>query len=137
MIFALTMILLGVIFTAMVFVRKYYNALFSGETIEYQAKLVEIRDSINTDGGLVCPIVKYESDNGTVKAHSFMPIQRSSLNYRVGDTISIIVPAKKPKLFMISGLELNSPEDENRMQIILAGIGIGCLVIGAFALMLM
>lgn len=118
MIFALTMLLVGVIFTSLMFVRKYYNALFSGETFEYQATLVKIKDSINTGGELVCPVVRYEGDNGTVEAHSFMPVPRSSLNYRVGDTINVTVPAGKPKLFMITGFELFSQEDEKRIQLI-------------------
>ena len=120
---------LGLVFSGFLLIaagiaRQYYNCTFTGEDVyRYEAIVTDIKDSIQTNGELVCPYVEYQSETGTVKAHHYTPIFRSCLNFVKGDTITILVDPKKPKIFRIADMDLYETAQTRKIPLVLIALG--------------
>ncbi|NLT08794.1 MAG: hypothetical protein GXY08_04750 [Ruminococcus sp.] len=131
MVITLTLISVGVILIIMGILRQHYSNLFtSADVCRYEALVTDIKDSVQTNGDLVCPYVEYSTDNGTVKAHHYIPVFRSSLNFVRGDTIRILVDPKHPKIFRIADMDLYETDSTRKIPLALVLMGIVSLTAG-------
>ncbi len=101
----LALILTGVISLAMGIVMTYYKSFFKGETEEVEAKIVSMKRSVSGDYPLICPHAEYSIGGKLIKGHYYMNILESQADFKVGDTVTIQVNLKHPKMFMIKSLE--------------------------------
>lgn len=121
----------GLILIAAGIARKYYSDLFTGENVmRIEATVTDIKDSIQTNGDIVCPYVEYQGENGPVKAHHYISVFRSSLNFVKGDTITILVDPRKPKIFRIADMDLYETDSTKKIPLVLILIGIGLSAAG-------
>lgn len=134
---ALTLILTGVLLLCAGVLRRYYNNIFTSENVcKYEALVTDIKDSVSTNGDLVCPYVEYSGDSGIVKANHYVPVSRSALNFRKGDTITIIVHPGHPKIFSIADMDHYENDFSRKLPPALIIIGGALLAFGILTLIL-
>ena len=98
--------MVGFVVMAAGIVNIYYsNKLKNAELETFQATVTKIRPTVSSAPSFpyssYCPEVEYFLEDTLIKAHYVSLMLRDQINFKVGDTINILVDINKPKEFFL------------------------------------
>lgn len=119
----LTLAITGFILTSLGIAIPMYYKSFTENGELFEASVVKIRETQNYNKKLiqVVPVVEYTVDGRLRKAEHFLPVFKNTLDFTVGDTITIIVNPKHPATFMLESYDIKALRTNFRI-ILLLGI---------------
>lgn len=119
----LTLAMMGFVFTALGIAMQIYYKSFTENGELFEASVVKIRETQNYNKKLiqVVPVVEYTVDGRLRKAEHFLPVFKNTLDFTVGDTITIIVNPKHPATFMLESYDIKTL-GKNYWIVLLPGI---------------
>ena len=136
-IWGLSLTLTGFIVLAVLFVLEYYKKLFvDGETIETEATVKSLKRTYSRyTEDTICPVVEYSFEGKLMTAHHYIQVPANKIDFNRGETVTIEVNPRKPKVFRMKSIEAVSLEDRmKRNTIILAVLGGVLLLAGIIML---
>lgn len=106
----LTLAMMGFILTSLGIAMQIYYKSFTENGELFEAAVVKIRETqyYNKNSIQVVPVVEYTVDGRLRKAEHFLPVFKNTLNFAVGDTITIIVNPKRPSAFMLESYDIKT-----------------------------
>lgn len=119
----LTLAITGFILTSLGIAIPMYYKSFTENGERFEASVVKIRETQNYTKNLiqVVPVVEYMIDGRLRKAEHFLPVFKNTLDFTVGDTITIIVNPKHPATFMLESYDIKTLR-KNYWIVLLLGI---------------
>jgi hypothetical protein len=127
----LSLTLVGFVMLTMVIVSAYYRKLFSDEeTTEVEATVKNIRQvSSQPYNRMVNLSVQYCYSDKTYTAHHYTQVPEGSVDFRKGDTITIDVHPKHPKVFRLRSTQMDDLEERMKKNSVLIAVLGGILLL--------
>lgn len=129
----LTLAMIGFVFTSLGTAMTMYYKSFKNNGELFEAEVVKIKETqyYSKNSIQVVPIAEYTTDGRLRKAKHFIPVFKNTLDFSVGDTITIIVNPKYPATFMLENFDIE-PIGKNYKIIILIGAAFAAAAVISF-----
>lgn len=129
----LTLAMIGFVFTSLGIAMTMYYKSFKNNGELFEAEVVKIKETqyYSKNSIQVVPIAEYTADGRLRKAKHFIPVFKNTLDFSVGDTITIIVNPKYPATFMLENFDIE-PIGKNYKKIILIGAAFAAAAVISF-----
>lgn len=113
----------GFVFTSLGIAITMYYKSFKNNGELFEAEVVKIKETqyYSKNSIQVVPIAEYTVGGRLRKAKHFIPVFKNTLDFSVGDTVTVIVNSKYPSTFMLKDYDIETL-GKNHWKILLLGV---------------
>ena len=137
-ILALSLLLVGFCILAVLFGREHYRKQFVNDDVEeVEAVVTDLKPFTSRPYNfMVCPIVEFSYESRLITAHHYFQVPEEIIDFRKGDTITVEINPKKPKIFRLRSAKLYALEDRlQKSNMIVVALG-ACTFLAGVVMMI-
>lgn len=126
----LTLALTGFVCISLGIAMLMYYKSFTNNGEMFEAAVVKIKEAqyYNQNAVQVVPVVEYTVNGRLIKAKHFIPVFKNTLDFTVGDTITIIVNSKHPSTFMMENFDIKTIRKNDKIILLIGAAFIAAAI---------